>query len=180
MSTHTYVDETKAKGYVVVAATAAPEQFKVARKELTTILLSGQRSLHMKSESTARRHAISDTVVAMGVDLGIEVVVYDAGRAGSELERRARCLRALVEVASASAGVTRVTFDLDQTLLSWDRQQLIELTRASGGSQIEYAHMARHQELLLAIPDIVAWSWAKGGECRKRVAPVIAKAVTVP
>lgn len=174
MTVHTYIDETKAGGYLVVAATAAPEQLKIASRELATLLLPGQRSLHMKSEGASRRRLIADAIVGMGADLGVEAVIYDAGRVGPERDRRARCLQTLVRDAGTRPTTSRLVFDLDQSLQSWDRQQLIELTRAAGlRGRVEYTHMARHADRLLAIPDVVAWCWARGGDWRQRVRPVV-------
>ena len=174
MTAQFYVDETKAKGYLVVAATGAPEQLLVARKEIGTLLLPGQRSLHMKSEQDARRKQIAAAIVGVGADLDVRAVVYDAGRAGTERERRARCLQALVSDAATHPAAS-IVFDLDESLRSSDRQRLIEYTRAGQSrGRVKYSHMSRNEELLLAIPDIVAWCWAKGGLWRQRVRPMVA------
>ena len=67
-----------------------------------------------------------------------------------------------------------IVFDLDSTLVSWDRQRMIELTRAAGAQdRITYRHASRHQEQMLAIPDVIAWCWARGGDWRRRVEPVV-------
>jgi hypothetical protein len=67
-----------------------------------------------------------------------------------------------------------MVFDLDETLRQFDRQCLIEATRAAGaGDRISYQHAHRRSEPLLAIPDALAWCWAKGGQWRRRVEPVI-------
>ena len=131
-----------------------------------------QRSLHMKDEKESRKRAIADTIVRFQ-SLGLGVALYDAGRAGTERERRARCLRALLDDV-VSDQQTRVLLDRDESLVSWDRQTLLDLT-SSGGSRdrISYAHVSRHQEPLLILPDAVAWCWAKGGHWRQRVRPIV-------
>lgn len=59
-------------------------------------------------------------------------------------------------------------------LQTWDRQRLIEYRRAAGlRDRLTYAHQGRTDELLLSIPDAIAWSWARGGEWRTRVKPVV-------
>lgn len=174
MSTQFYVDETKAKGYLVAAASGSGEDLKLARKQIDSLILPQQRSLHMKSERDARRKLIADTIGAFS-DLSVRGIIYDAGRAGTERDRRARCLEALVaDVARHDAA--SIVFDLDETLLSWDRQRMIELTRAAGvQEQVAYRHSSRHQEQMLAIPDVIAWCWARGGDLRRRVTPVVAE-----
>lgn len=176
---HIYVDETKAKGYLVAAATGVRSQLAVSRKELDALILPGQRSLHMNSERDPRRRKIADTIVTMGETLGIAAVVYDAGRTGTEKERRFRCLKALVS-AAANYDEAKIVFDLDETLHSWDRQQMIELTRtADVGHRITYEHHSRNADLLLAIPDAIAWCWARGGEWRQRIRPVVRDVIDV-
>lgn len=51
MSAHHYVDETKAKGYVVVAARCPDRTMREVRRALGRLALPGQRSVHMKHES---------------------------------------------------------------------------------------------------------------------------------
>ena len=172
MSARIFVDETKAKGYVVAAASGQPEELKIAQKQLQSLILSGQRSLHMKSEGDSRRRAIADTIGGLP-DFGISATIYDAGRLGTERDRRARCLDALVTDAAQLDAVS-IVFDLDRSLASWDRQRMIELTRAADAQdRITYRHSSRHEEQMLAIPDVVAWCWARGGDWRRRVEPVV-------
>lgn len=181
MTTNLYVDETKAKGYLVVAATtgASSGDLAVIRKEIKTLLLPGQRSLHMKSEKDQRRVKIADTFAAMAA-LGVRAIVYDAGRGGKELERRSRAIEALVENAASMPGPVRITFDLDETVMGLDQQQMIELTRQRDlKEQISYTHQHRHSEPLLAIPDAIAWCWARGGRWRDRVRPLVTEINTI-
>lgn len=54
-------------------------------------------------------------------------MVYRAGpQHRNERARREACLRALVEDSAAAGG--RLVLDQDDGMLSWDNQQLIELT----------------------------------------------------
>lgn len=178
MSVQFFVDETKAKGYLVAAASGSCEELRIARKQIGTLILPRQRSLHMKSEKETRRRTIANTIGTF-CDLGIQAVIYDAGRTGTERERRALCLAALVDDAARHQEAS-IVFDLDETLLSWDRQRMIELTRAVGlQGRITYRHSSRHHEQMLAIPDVIAWCWARGGEWRQRVAPVVAEVHTL-
>ena len=178
MSTQFFVDETKAKGYLVAAASGSLEQLKIAGNQIDSLTLPRQRSLHMKSEKGSRRKSIAETIGGLR-DLGVQTVIYDAGRVGTERDRRARCLEALV-ADLARHDAAHIVFDLDDTLLSWDRQRMIELTRAAGAQdRITYRHSSRHHEQLLAIPDAVAWCWAKGGDWKRRVEPIVVEVRTV-
>lgn len=170
MSGHVFVDETKARGYVVVAAVLLPGDLEPTRKQLRSLVLRGQRRLHMKDENLSRKRLIADTIVGTGV----KATIYDAGsRYGTDRDRRAACLRALVEDV-AGRGDTVLVLELDDTLLAWDNQRLIEYTRAAGcRDTLRYEHRRAAAEQLLAIPDAIAWCWAKGGDWRRRVSPTI-------
>jgi hypothetical protein len=173
VSAHIYVDESKAKGYLLVAATVVRSQASASRRELGSLILPGQRGLHMRSESDSRRREIADSIVRIGETLGVDAVIFDAGRSGTEKDRRSRCLEAIIANLSVDDQV-HIVLDLDESLQNWDRQRLIELTRAAGLSdRITYEHRTRHSELLLAIPDAIAWCWARGGDWRRRIRPVV-------
>ncbi len=59
-------------------------------------------------------------------------------------------------------------------MVSWDRQTLLELTRSAHvRERVTYGHSDRQTELLLAIPDAVAWCWARGGDWRRRIQPIL-------
>ncbi|WP_269306449.1 hypothetical protein [Aeromicrobium sp. HA] len=44
--------------------------------------------------------------------------------------------------------------------------------RATG---ITYSHQTLASQPLLALPDVIAWCWARGGDWRRRVQPVISE-----
>jgi hypothetical protein len=73
---HVYLDETKQQGYVVAAAVVVEGDVEPLRRVVRGLVLPGQRRLHMKTERDSRRRQI----VAALVEVGVEVVLYDAGR----------------------------------------------------------------------------------------------------
>ncbi|MBU2695136.1 hypothetical protein [Pimelobacter sp. 30-1] len=169
-----YVDETKARNYLVAAAAVPDRGTPAARRAVRGLLHGAQRSIHMKTESRARKRAIALTISGLR-DHGVQVLLYDAGRIGTERDRRRRCLAHLVDDVADRDG-RHVVFDLDDSLRSWDRQQVIDLCRPKGPSaRFTYDHVHRHHEPLLALPDVVAWCWAAGGEWRTLVRPVVAE-----
>ncbi len=163
---HVYVDESKAKDYLLVAAVLAPGDLAAARRSLRALIMPGQRRLHMKRESSARRSAIIDAITSAGTS----AIVYNAGPAGShELDVRLTCLRALV-IDAAAAGHQALFIEQDDSLLGWERQRLIEITRDAGcRDSLSYEHRRAEHDVLLAIPDAIGWSWARGGDWRRRV-----------
>ena len=59
----------------------------------------------------------------------------------------------------------------DESLGTWDDQRLIEITRNLEAGLVRYEHRSPTEELLLGLPDAIAWCWAKGGDWRRQVAP---------
>lgn len=168
--THVFVDETKYRGYLLAAAVIVPADLDTARKVIRGLVLPGQRRLHMKDESAPRKRSIASAIVASAV----RATIYDAGRRHrTERDRRAACLRALVGDL-ARQGRSAVVIEQDETLLSWDNQCLIEATRAAScRDTLSYRHATAASEQLLAIPDAIAWCWAKGGDWRRRIESVV-------
>jgi hypothetical protein len=168
---HVFVDETKARDYIMVAAVVVPGDLRAIRRELNDLMLPGQRRLHMRAERDARKRALADTIAS----LPLSSTVYCAGRQyRTDLERRRACPEQLVRDL-ADQGRVQLTLELDETLLSAHRQQLIEVTRETGcADRLHYRHERAATEPLLALPDAIAWCYAKGGHWRGRVSPVIA------
>jgi hypothetical protein len=67
-----------------------------------------------------------------------------------------------------------LVLEQDDSIIHWDKQRLIELTRAQGRRDtLRYEHHRARSELLLAVPDAIAWCWARGGQWKQRIQPVI-------
>ena len=147
-----------------------PTDLTDLRGVVRSLLLPGQRYLHMKDEKDGRKRTIAQAFV----DAGVQATVYRAGpQHRNERERRSACLKALVQ-DHASASTVRLVFDEDETMVSFDNQRMIEYTRAAGCRQtLSYEHKQSHADALLAIPDAIAWCWAKGGTWRKLIAPAV-------
>ena len=124
----------------------------------------------MKDENDQRRRSIATAIAVSGVT----ATIYDAGRRyRNERERRAACLHALI-IDVARRGDAMLVLEQDDTLLSWDNQRLIEFTREAGcRDTLRYEHRRAASELLLAVPDAIAWCWAKGGDWRRRSEPIV-------
>lgn len=175
MSSHVFVDETKRRGYLLVASAVVTGDLADTRRMLRGLVLSGQRRLHMKDESDSRKRSIA-TAIAVS---GIAATIYDAGqRYRTERERRAECLRTLV-VDLADHDVAMLVLEQDDTLVASDRKLLYRATRDAGCPELRYEHQRAATEQLLALPDAIAWCWAKGGDWRRRIEPVVTDVRTV-
>lgn len=160
---HVFVDESKAKDFLLVAAVVVPHGVDEARRTMRDLRLPGQSELHMFRESDGLKRTILTTIA----QLRPEVVIYRAPRDGrTELVRRGACLRALV-ADCAAAGHEHLCLDRDATMVKRDNQHIIEAARQAGiSATFRDLHDTAASEPLLAIPDAVAWAWAKGGAWR--------------
>ena len=100
--------------------------------------------------------------------------VYDAGRRyARELDARNACLQSLVE--DVADREVRLVLERDDSLLEWDRRTLYALARRSGAVDLRYEHLRAAIEPVLAVPDAIAWCWAKGGDWRRRIDPAVSE-----
>lgn len=174
-----FVDETKAKGYLVAVATATEGQASSVRRDVRALRMRGQRSVHMQSEGARRRRLIADTVAGFA-GAGVQAVIYDASAVpGTDLNRRARALREIVADTARTREQARIIFDLDQTLLGFDRRHLVEAVReAEARAFITYDHVRFADDSALTLPDVIAWCWARGGDWRRRIGPIVSEVRT--
>lgn len=173
---HVFVDESKARDYLLISAVVVAADLGQARRAIRALTLPGQPRLHMKKESNRRRRQILTTIDG----LAPEVTIYRAGTLWrTELERRDQCLHALV-ADIADQGHTYLCLERDASLVGRDRQQLIEATRATGcADRLSYRHESATAEPLLAIPDAVGWAWARGGDWRRRCEKVVTDTINL-
>ncbi|HEY5878875.1 MAG TPA: hypothetical protein VIU11_08190 [Nakamurella sp.] len=75
VSSHVFVDQTKHRGYRLVAGALVPGDVDSDRL-LGDLVLPGQRRLHMKDENDQRRRAIATAISVSG----FTATIYDAGR----------------------------------------------------------------------------------------------------
>src|SRR5664279_4015777 len=155
MISQVFVDETKRAGYVVAAVTVPDAE--AVRKLVRALVLSGQRRTHMKHEQPRRRRTIVSALAATDV----QATVYDAARRyRTDLAARTACFAALIEDIADHGPETRLVIEQDDSLVRADRHDLYQLARQDGIAHLlEYRHQRAYDEALLALPDIVAWSW---------------------
>jgi len=60
-----YVDESKARGYYIVATATAIGDVQASERALRDLLKPGQRRIHFKSESDSRRRQILSRICAL-------------------------------------------------------------------------------------------------------------------
>lgn len=176
MTVHAYVDESKAVDYLLAATLVEPARAGAARAAVRALVPPRQRRLHMRGEPDRRRRLILSALA----ELGTTTVLYRAepSRAATQIARRRACLASLV--ADLAGRCDRLVLESDESQDARDRRDLVDLTRATGcRHSLRYEHLRAAQEPLLSVPDVVAWSWARGGEWRRRASALIAELVEV-
>jgi hypothetical protein len=111
MPAHVFIDETKAKGFVMVAAAIPAEALTPARRVMREFVGSGRRRLHFAKERDHARKLVAKAIVS----LGHSIAIYDASAIRDPRKARSTCLGAIVETAS-SCDHSRLIFELDESL----------------------------------------------------------------
>ena len=164
MSAHVFADESKARGLVLVAASVMPRDLAPMRGLMDRLRLPRQRRLHFTSERDTRRKKIIGELR----DAGVSAVVYDASAWRDGKAARDAAVGRLADDA-AKMGATMLVLERDDSVVEADRRIIRQrLLQAGCHDRLCYEHRRAHEECLLAIPDAVAWCWAKGGAWRNR------------
>jgi len=166
---HVFVDESKERGYFVAAAVVLPQNLVASRQAVRALVLPHQRRIHFSSERDSRRHQIVDT----NLNLGARAMIYDATSRPDPKRARDACLTQLV-ADLAEIGAERLVLEREDAALHSDNALLYAQVRATGVQRtLRYDHMRAHEEVLLCIPDAIAWCRARGGHWRTRIQAVV-------
>lgn len=168
MSVTLYLDESKAKDYLIVAAAVVTTDAASTRKALSDLRMKGQRRIHFVRESDSRRRELLSAMTGLRLNTHVYKV---AGL--PEAQARARCLGAIVEDLP-SLGASRLILERDDSIVQADRRHLRAALEARGlREQITYDHEKAQAEPLLWPADAVAWSYGRGGDWRRRASGLI-------
>ncbi|MEP9390921.1 hypothetical protein ABLE92_11480 [Gordonia sp. VNQ95] len=117
-----FVDETKQKGFVLVAGIMVDADFADTRGALRSLTKPGQHRIHMRSERDSRKREIADAIGRMPV----RAWVYRAAdRACADRDARSACLDRLV-IDAVAAGIDHLVIEQDDSMIGWDNQTLIK------------------------------------------------------
>lgn len=161
-----FVDETKARDYVMAAAALLPHGVSGARQQLRSLLLPGSERIHFTHERPARRRQL----MAAMCELDVQVQMYVARTRDSVAGRRA-CMKAILDDVLA-ARARLVTFELDESLALADRRLIAERFRFEEAAPV-YRQLRAKEEPLLWVSDAVAWCYQRGGEWRDLCRPLV-------
>ncbi len=168
MITHSFVDESKTSTYMLVAVFIRPANLAPLRRELASLVLPRQRRIHFHAERPDRRSQLID----LFVEMPLEAAIYETPR-GMEKAARDGCLAMLIR-DHLERDVRRLVLERDDSRVDSDRKLLHdEVTRAGSADRLSYEHLRAYEEPLLAIPDAIAWCWARGGHWRVKAKRVV-------
>lgn len=163
-----FVDESKTKGYTMVAALVVPGDVTSLRRDVRSLVLPGQRRIHFTKEQPERKRLILSRLTSFGA----QAQVFHCATKNQALGRDA-CLTGIVAHA-AQHSHTKIVIERDESIEKTDHRILFrEVKRHGLGGTLSYALEAPHQEPLLWVADAIAWSYTKGGEWKKRADPLI-------
>lgn len=174
MPVHAFVDESDRGSYLVCAAVVVPADLGAVRQVLRGFCLPGQRRLHFKSESNARRKQILDALVAVGV----QARVYRSGSSSTTTARR-WCLTALVDDL-VDMGAHRLVIESQQGQDARDKQIIFAALRERrAGHDLSYEHMRPYEEPCLWAADAIAWAFGAGRQWRGQVEALVSAVIDV-
>ncbi|MGV9767206.1 hypothetical protein [Micromonospora tulbaghiae] len=78
--------------------------------------------------------------------------------------------------ANAKIGAARLVLERDDSTFQADQRLLFEQVRKCGvDGRLRYDQLRAHEEGLLAVPDALAWCWAKGGRWKDSIRRMISE-----
>lgn len=173
---HVFVDESKTRDYVLVAALVPPPALGVARSVIGGLRLPGQRRFHMKHERDSRKRLMLSELTRLGTHA---LAIIASRESRPEHVCRQMCLETLVP-RLAARGDPFLCLESDESQDRRDRKVLSTLVRHHACAPgFTFRHDRAASEPLLAIPDALAWACAKGGEWRRRAQPMIVDTIRV-
>ncbi|MGQ0631222.1 MAG: hypothetical protein ACT4P1_09265 [Sporichthyaceae bacterium] len=169
MSAHAFVDESKHRGLVLVAAVVAPRDLAAVRATMRGLCMKGQSRVHFTKERTSRRGEIISAICGSAVVLDI----YDASAIADEKLARRACLQRLAAELGRIDG-QRLVLEQDDSLVAFDQGVLYSAVRQEGlVDLLSYEHLPARSEPLLWVADAAAWCWTHGGRWKDRIRPLV-------
>jgi hypothetical protein len=175
VSVHAFIDESGRGGsYLVCVSVVDPGRLTPIRKQLSALLLPGQRELHFKKEKPRRRRLLADRIAVLPASSWIYTTSCTPK---TEEQDRQRCLAEAVRDLVA-VGAHRVVIDSRQ---EQDRHDEATIYRALGGrpsaTGVVYEHHESTSTPLLWIPDAVAWCYGASGDWRRRISASVTRVI---
>lgn len=175
MSATVFCDESKARGFVLAASYVSSQDVSRLRSIVAGLMLRRQVRIHFRREDDDRKERILAALIDAGC---ISTTVYDATRYSDKVGRDIAIARMTDDAARLQA--TRIVVETDDSAKAMDKLIIAKrLADAGRERQTSFHHMKASEDGLLAIPDTVAWCYAKGGSWRRRAESLIKEVITL-
>ena len=136
------------------------------RKQLRSLLLPGQRRVHMAKEGARRRRIILDAVVAL--ELLVSVLELRRPNGVTRPEVRALPLSVAADLVAERSSRFWVLDNIEDSQMRRDELQL-----HGAGVEAVFDHRPSHEEPLLWVVDVALWAYGAGGDWKRRSAPIV-------
>jgi hypothetical protein len=157
-----FIDESKSKAYVLCAIFVNVEEVPRIRRDLNRLKLKGQSRIHFVSESNRRRRQILSVYRSLPIEVRFFVT-----RSESEARGREKCLRELVK-ALPFGDYCELWIEADSNHLELDKAVLTNALNAENkSSNVIFTHSDARTQILLWIPDALAWVRTRGSDWHK-------------
>lgn len=171
MAVHAFMDESERdRRYYLCVALVDQTHVSTLRKQLTCLLMPGQRELHFYHEKAPRRRSLVDKIAKLPVTVRIYQTAYTPKT--DELARQ-ECLD-LVITDLLKMGAHRLVIDSRRERDRFDAMTIrSHLRNQSSDCNFSYDHNDSKLEPLCWIADATGWCFGAGGDWRRRIMPII-------
>lgn len=163
-----YADESIRAQFIMTLVLVPAAARGDVEREVRSLMLPGQRRLHMNSERPARKRLILSATSRLSVDASIFIAQRPVETA------RSACLHAIATHA-VEVGVAELI--LDRSEEKQDARDRAALRQVLAKEPMTYRHAASHEHAGLQLADVFGWGYGAGGEWRRRVDPVVRQVV---
>jgi len=164
MAHHSYVDESiRGNNYYLAEVVISPKDVGWVRSNISRKFRVNGRLLHMHQESMATRSRALFEL--MKIPFAVNIIRCD--KTSSTLLARQASIHELAASQSMQSCKLLILEQISSNL--FDRRILEAYARDPFTTFPEFRHMRCSEEPLLTIPDVMAWSFGRGGVWRSRV-----------
>jgi hypothetical protein len=165
MGEHIFVDETKARGFILVAVRVDNRDVARLRRAMRGLLMPGQERIHFGKESNRRRKLILAELARHKIRfITVQSQERDLGLARKE------CLETLLHELVGTKVDAHIVIERDEGLIRQDTQVLAKFIRGQTNSgSLSYEFLAPRDDPGLWSADAIAWAIQRGGDWIRRI-----------
>ncbi len=169
---HAFVDESiRDDGYYrLTAVRVHARDIASVGRAIRSLVLRGQRRLHLTDESDRRKRLILGRLAALPVEVSVYTTPYN--RRTSDQPARDRCLHALALDVDRHRVAVVVLDSRGPHRDRLDRLALAAVLDTAGLDHVTYTHRGSRDDPLLALPDAFGWAVGAGPTWRRLAADV--------